>query len=582
MKNLRYIKDLIFRYKYRYIIGILFLISVDTLQLIFPKILGFFTDDLKGGGITDSKVLYYAIIIALIAVGIALFRFLWRYFIFGVSRKIEKELRNRFYEHLQKLSVNYYNNHKTGDLLAHSSNDIANVQVALGQGITMSLDSLLIPVVSIILMIGTAGFKLTLICFLPLALLGLIISLNVKFMHSKIEKMQEAFSQLTETARENFSGIRVVKSFVQEQKEMAKFIASNKYNKEMNLIFVRNTSLLFPIVMSVSTLTFAIALWYGGSLVISGEITLGSFIAFNGYLLTLTWPIAALGWVTSLFQRGFVSLKRINAILDEKPEIEDSQDIVQISKVEGKIVFNNLNFTYPGHSSQVLKNINITLEKGKTLAIVGRTGSGKTTLINLIVRLYNVGNGQLLVDDIDINRVPLSVLRESIGFVPQDTFLFSATIKENIDFFLGNDDSSIEKASKTSKVYDDIKEFPKGFDTIVGERGVTLSGGQKQRISIARAILRSPSILILDDCLSAVDTNTEEEILKGLKEVMQERTSIIVSHRISTIKDADEIIFLDEGEIIERGTHETLLELQGQYYELYQKQLLADQLAKED
>lgn len=582
MNNLKYIKDLIFKYKYRYFAGILSLILVDCLQLILPVVLGKVTNLLKAGSLTKEDIIMYSIILAILAIGIAVFRFFWRYMVYGVSKILEAALRARFYDHLQKLSINYFNTHKTGDLMAHATNDINNVSTALGQGIALGLDSALIPIAAIIMMFITAGLKLTLISFIPLIALGVLMGIFVSLMDSRIQKMQESFSLITEKARENFSGIRVVKSFVQEQKEIIKFEKSNMYNRQMNLKFVRLMSLMFPLVMTVSAFSFAIALWVGGIEVINGELTLGAFVAFNSFLGMLIWPIAALGWTMNMFQRGIVSLKRINIILDEKPEIHDTNNTLDIHGVKGKIEFRNLNFTYPGSTSPVLKNISITLNPGKTLAIVGPTGCGKTTLISLIQRLYEAPTETLFIDDYAINELPVSELRSNIGYVPQDTFLFSSTIKENIDFFLGKSTESIENVSKLSMVFDDICEFPNKFDTVVGERGITLSGGQKQRIAIARAILREPAILILDDSLSAVDTHTEENILKGLKNVMKDRTSIIVSHRISTIKDADEIIVLDAGEIIERGTHETLLEMQGTYFRLYQKQLLAEKIQEEE
>lgn len=582
MYNLRYIKDLIFKYKFKYFAGILSLIIVDILQLILPVVLGNVTNKLKAGTLTKQEIIIFTIFLSVIAIGIALFRFLWRYMVYGVSKILEAGLRARFYAHLQKLSVNYFNTHKTGDLMAHATNDINNVSTALGQGVALGLDSTLIPIAAIIMMFITAGLKLTLFSFIPLIILGGIMWLFVVLMESRILKMQESFSLITEKARENFSGIRVVKSFVQEQKEISKFEKSNMYNRQMNLKFVRLMSLMFPLVMTVSAFSFAIALWLGGIEVINGRLSLGAFVAFNSFLGMLIWPIAALGWTMNMFQRGIVSLKRINTILDEQPEILDSPNTIDLHGIKGKIEFKNLNFTYPGSQTPVLKNIDITLESGKTLAIVGPTGCGKTTLISLIQRLYEVEPGTLFIDNYNIDRVPVSELRSNIGYVPQDTFLFSSTIKENIDFFLGKSIESIEKVSKLSKVYEDINEFPNKFDTVVGERGITLSGGQKQRIAIARAILREPAILILDDSLSAVDTHTEEEILNGLKNVMKNRTTIIVSHRISTIKDADEIIVLEDGQIIERGTHETLLEKQSTYYNLYQKQLLAEKIEEEE
>ncbi|HEY5583999.1 MAG TPA: ABC transporter ATP-binding protein [Ruminiclostridium sp.] len=577
MKSLRYIRDLLLKYKYRYAIGIVFLLCVDILQLILPKLLGDVTDLLESRSLTRSKLAEYALILVFIAVGVAIFRFLFRYTLMSVSRSIELSLRNRFYAHLQKLSANYFNIHKTGDIMAHATNDMNNVTMASGQGVIFVIDSFLIPIVALVMMLNTGGLKLTAFCFSPMLLLGISIVFFMKVMQNRVQKQQEAFSSLTEAVRENFSGIRVVKAFAQEGKEVSRFERINAINREANLKFLRLMGMMFPTVMSIAALSFVIALWFGGILVIQGSLTLGGFVAFNSYLGMLIWPITAIGWVASMFQRGFVSLERINTIMDEKPEISDDETVDKAS-IEGSIEFKGLTFTYPGADNPVLKDISIAVEAGRTLAIVGRTGSGKTTLVNLISRILSTPEGTLFIDDVDINKIPLSVLRSSIGTVPQDTFLFSTSITENIDFFRNCSFELIENAAKTARIYDNINEFPKKFDTVVGERGVTLSGGQKQRVAIARAVLGTPSILILDDCLSAVDANTEEEILKDLKKIMKQRTSIIVSHRISAVKDADEIIVLDDGSIVERGTHTVLLEQKGFYYELYTKQLLINQL----
>lgn len=581
MDNLKYIKDLIIKNKYKYLLGVLCLIVVDGLQLILPWLIGKITDLLEAGRLDKVKILEYAIIIVTMAIGIASFRFLWRYLILGVSKSMEATLRERFYAHLQKLGASYYNTHKTGDLMAHATNDIGNITMATGMGVIISIDSALIPVVAVIMMINSAGIKLTLASFAPLILLFIFMLFFSKAMHQRITAMQEAFSAMTETARENFSGIRVIKSFVQEIKEIQKFEKANRHNRQMNLKFVMLTNMMFPTIMTISSIAFAIGLWFGGILVIREQITLGGFIAFNSYLGMLVWPISALGWVISIFQRGKVSLERINTIMDELPDIKD-ENTLPITEIKGDIEFRNLSFTYPETEMPVLQNISIKLQSGKTLAIVGRTGCGKSTLVNLLPRLYNVPKGSLLIDGNDINDIPLATLRNAIGCVPQDTFLFSSSIKENIDFFFGKNEDEILQASKTAMIYDDIMEYPDRFETQVGERGVTLSGGQKQRVAIARAISKSPAILILDDCLSAVDTRTEEEILKGMKLLMKQRTSIIVSHRISTIQDADEIIVLENGEIKERGTHDSLLLFKGEYYNLYQKQLLAEQIEGEE
>lgn len=582
MNELRYIKDVILKCKYKYIAGIICIFMVDILQMVLPKVLGVLTDKLKSGNFTKDDLVTYSILIVVVSISTAVFRFSWRYLVFGVSKLIEKTIRERLYAQYQRLSPSYYNVHKTGDLMSHATNDIDNIRMMVGQGVALISDSLLLPAAILVMLIITAGFKMTLAAFSPMIFLIIIVVSNVKNMHIRINKMQEAISDLTEKTRENISGIRVVKSFVQESEELEKFKKSNLHNKEMNLKFVRIMSTLQPFVMAISYLTFAITLLYGGLKVIYSEITIGEFVTFAGYLLQLIWPIAALGWVTSIFQKGIVSLKRVNILMDEKPDIIDSDDSITVDGLDWKIEMKNLNFTYPENHIPSLENINISLKKGKTLAICGKTGSGKTTLINLIPRLFNANPGTLFIDDMDINTISILSLRKNIGYVPQDTILFSATIKENIRFFRDFDDESIIKAAKAAGIHNDIMDFPKQYETIVGERGVNLSGGQKQRVSIARALIGNPSLLVLDDCLSAVDTHTEALILGALKEIMQERTSIIVSHRISAIKDADEIIMLDEGRIIERGNHDSLLDQKGIYYELYQKQLLAAKIEEEE
>lgn len=627
MGTLRYIGDLLYRHKYRYVLGVIFLICVDILQLIMPWILGEATNSLESGALTAASLARFAAALALTAAGVALFRFLFRYTLYGVARSVELSFRNRLYAHLQKLSVNWFNVRKTGDIMAHATNDMDNVTTAAGQGIIFAVDCLLVPIAALVMMWRTGGFGLTAASFAPLLFLSIVVFFFTKIMQNSVQKQQEAFSNLTETARENFSGIRVIKSFVQEEKETERFRRANETSRRANLRFIRLMSMMFPSVMLISSLSFVIALWYGGLLVIDGTITLGSFVAFNSYLGMLIWPITALGWVVNIFERGTVSLKRINSIMDEKPEITDKESwqlpgaageaagsgstgrnadsetaairtsgILTAGKPGGDtadtaasaagplplsdtdLEFRNLTFTYPGSSTPVLRDISFTLKKGRTLAIVGRTGSGKSTLINLIPRLLSVPDGTIFIGGRDINDIPLSQLRSSIGCVPQETFLFSDTIRNNIDFYRGFDMDAIEKAAKTARLYDNIMEFPRQFDTVVGERGVTLSGGQKQRTAIARAILGSPSILILDDCLSAVDAKTEAGILEDLKAIMKQRTSIIVSHRISAVKDADEIIVLDEGRITERGSHASLLSLGGYYSDLYNRQLLADEI----
>ena len=464
--------------------------------------------------------------------------------------------------------------------MAHATNDISAVRMALGPGVVMITDAVFITIAAFFMMIKTANVKLTILALLPLPFLAIMVGKFGKLIHSRFKDVQDSFSNLTDKVQENFAGIRVVKSFVQEEKEIEKFTESNTHNFKMNIRLVKAWGMFFPLIQFISSLSFLVVIWYGGTLVISGSISLGDFIAFNSYLSLMVWPMIAIGQVINVLQRGTASMERLNEIFNEKPEIYDSKDTVNLSHIKGKVEFKDLSFKYPGTENYAIQNINVNIGQGRTLAIIGRTGSGKTTLVNLLLRLFNTLEGKILVDGIDINKIPLKTLRENIGYVSQDSFLFSNTVKENIAFaFEGTiPDEEIYNAAKAAELYNNIMEFPDRFDTMLGERGVTLSGGQKQRTAIARAIIKNPSILILDDSLSAVDTQTEEKILNNLKDIMKNCTTILIAHRISTIKNADEIIVLDGGNIVERGTHEELLEIKGMYNDIYEKQLLEEKL----
>ncbi|HEU4964502.1 MAG TPA: ABC transporter ATP-binding protein, partial [Bacilli bacterium] len=549
--------------------------------VVLPKLIGNFIDDLTDGTLDATGILKYAGWIVLIAVFVALSRYYWRIYIMGTARKAEVYVRDRFYSHLQTLSPNFFNHNKTGDLMAHATNDLNAIRMALGPGFLSAIDPACVLTFTIIMMVYTVGPKLTFISLAPFPLLAIMVTLFGRVIHKRFGIVQAAFGSLSDRVQENFAGMRVVKSFVQEDAEINKFTAENTANYQSNLKLARVNAIYNPMVQFISTLSFLIALSYGGILVIHGEISFGDFAAFNTYLGLMTWPMMAVGWVINMWQRGAASMERLNNILFTKPEIYDT-DTVQTDKkkLEGAVEFRNLTFTYPKTNTPVLKGIDIRIPSGKTVALIGRTGSGKSTLMNLLLRMYNPERGQLFLDGVDILDVPLATLREEIGYVPQENFLFSKTISDNIGFSgQGYPQDQIEAAAALAQVHDNIVDFPHGYKTMLGERGVTLSGGQKQRVSIARAVIKNPKILILDDSLSAVDTHTEEEILRGLKTIMKNRTSLIIAHRISTIKDADEILVLDEGEIIERGTHEQLLEQGGQYYELFQKQLLEEKIA---
>lgn len=577
----RHLKEFIHQNKARYLWGIFVLVFVDGLQLITPKLLGTITDAISNHTLTMNGIYQYAAIIIGLACAIAFFRYLWRMLIMGGSRELEFWLRNKFFSHLEKLSMNFYTNHKTGDLMAHATNDITAVRAAFGPGIVMVTDAVFLTISTVVIMLFTIDIRLTATALIPLPFMALTVTFFGKAIHKRFKRVQEAFSTLTDKVQESISGIRVVKSFVQEEHEINNFSKANQQNVDENMKLIKIWGAMHPVVEFMAALSFMIALLYGGNLVIDKQISLGQFVSFISYLGLLTWPMMAMGWVVNMMQRGAASMSRINEILDTEPEITDAPDVLDIDDFQETIEFKNLTFTYPGSQTPAVSDISIKLEKGKTLAIVGRTGSGKTTLASLLLRLHNIQKNSLLIGGHDINRLPLTLLRKNIGFIPQDNFLFSSTIRDNIAFSdNAMDNDIIENAAKNAEIYDDIMDFPNKFNTILGERGITLSGGQKQRVSIARALAKNPKILILDDSLSAVDTRTEEKILQSLKQIMKNKTTIVIAHRISTIKSADEIVVLDEGKIIERGTHDELVSLDGAYNRMYEKQLLEEKIQK--
>lgn len=580
MQNFITLKDFFKQNKWNYILGIICLLIIDSIQLLIPQIIRKVTNLLEEGLIVPTELLKYSLLILLTGFLIAAGRYLWRINIFGTSRKMEHYLRNMVFEHLLTLSPNYFTTHKTGDLMAHATNDINAVRQASGQGIMMAVDATFLTILSMIMMAKTTNIKLTLIALATLPFITLTVNKFGKVIYRRFTSVQEAFANLTDTTQENFAGIRVIKSFVQEDLALEEFTQVNEDNLSKNLALVKVSGIFHPLVQFVSSISFLIVIIYGGRLVMLDTITLGDFIAFNNYLGLLIWPMMAVGWVVNILQRGVASMERINAILDEESEIIDSENPIPLDKARGKIEFKNVDFKYPGAKEPVLKNINFTIEEGKTLAIVGRTGSGKTTIVNLLLRLYDIDHGEILLDDINIKDIKMQDLRENIAYVPQDNFLFSTTIKDNIGFAFDEEvsDEMIIEAAKAAEVYNNIVDFPNSFDTVLGERGVTLSGGQKQRVSIARALIKDSPILILDDSLSSVDTETEEKILNNLKKLTNRKTTIIISHRISTIQNADEIIVLDDGQIIERGTHDILVENNGLYNYLYEKQLLEEKI----
>jgi len=574
MKEFKDLILLVLRYKKDIILGLIALFVVDIASLIVPLIIRGAIDSLSLGTATGSLLRKYALYIIGLALLGALFRYLWRYYIVGSSRKVERHLRNKLFFHLQTLSASFFDRTKTGDLMAHSINDIDAVRRATGPGIARSVDAVVHFAFSLAFMLYISP-NLTLYTVIPLFSIGIIVTFFGKRIHNRFEKVQKGFADITEEVRESLSGIREIKAFVQEEGKIKEFKKVNEKFVDKNMSLVKIWGMFFPLIMLIGGLATALVLLFGGRKVILNEVSLGDMVAFSTYLGMLTWPLMSIGWVVNLVQRGAASMGRINKILLTSPEIKDEKGAVTMD-IQGRIECRHLSFTYPNRKNLALKDINLLIKPGIRLGIVGKVGSGKSTLIQLLQRIYDSSSGHLFIDNIDIRKISLSSLRKAIGVIPQESTLFSTSIRENITF--GNSQTSeqeIIEITKKCKIYEEIKEFPHGLDTLVGERGITLSGGQKQRVALARAIVMNPKILILDDAFSSVDTETEEEILQNLKEIMQNRTSIVVSQRISSVKDLDFIIVIKEGRIVEKGTHEELLNLNGFYANLYERQKMA-------
>lgn len=572
------LKEFFLTHKRYYIAGVSSLIVVNTAQLVMPKMIGNLTDLIASGDFVRGDLVRFVLLFLGLALLIAVFRYAWRINIMGTARKMEYTLRNMLFEHLQSLSTDFFNRNKTGDLMAHATNDIHAVRMAFGPGIVSAVDALFLTTVTIYMMAKTISLQLTLVALIPLPfMVGIGVGFG-KLIHRRFRRVQEAFSLLTDRVQENFSGIRVIKGFARERREEERFEEVNELNVQRNMELVRIHALFHPLIGFCSSIAVVLILGYGGMLVLNGSITIGDFVAFYSYLGTLIWPIMAISWVINLIQRGKASMDRLNSIFYQKSEIENPQESA-LNRLEGRIEFENLTFSYPTSTEPVLQGITAEIAPGQVVGILGRTGSGKSTLLNLLLRLYDAKRGMIKLDGVDIQDISLEVLRRDIGYVPQESFLFSTTVKENIDFTAtGSDLERVQEYAKIAQVYDNIMEFPQQFDTIVGERGVTLSGGQKQRIALARALIKEPQILILDDSFSAVDTETEEAILQNLRRVFPGKTVIIVSHRISTLKNANHILVLEEGSITQEGTHDQLTAEPGLYQELYQKQLLEEQI----
>ncbi len=578
MKSLKTLNKYFFRYKSKLILGIIFILLSNSAQVYIPILLKESIDSLQQN-LSYEIILKYALLIVGAAIFAGVFRFLIRTTIIIGSRKIEYDLRSDFWEHIQKLPMRFFQNNSTGNIMAHATNDISAVRMYIGPAVMYSIDTISKFIIVIVIMLNL-DLWLTIYALIPLPLLSYFVYKLSKKIHSRFIKIQEKFSDLTTKAQESFSGIRVVKSYVRENDEVKQFTKLSDEYLQRNMEKVKIQALFVPILFLITGISVIIVMWVGGSMVIEGTLTLGEIIAFIAYLSLLIWPVIAFGWVINIIQQAAASMKRLLKIFSEIDELRDSPDVNKnITEIMGEIVFNNVSFQYGNDLTPVLKNIDIKIPTGSSLAIVGHTGSGKTSLINLIPRLFDVSSGEILIDGNNIKQIPKSVLRKNIGLVAQETFLFSDTLFNNIVYGLENPNMDfVEKVTEISHLKSEIDSFANGYETILGERGITLSGGQKQRTSLARALAINPKILILDDSFSAVDTNTEEEILNKLKEYMKGRTSIIISHRISTVKNADKIIVLKDGIITEKGTHNDLVELGGIYAELYNKQLLEEEL----
>ena len=565
------------RYRRYLALGGVAVILTNLLALTIPYITKLIFDLLEKGG-ASGQILRLVLLSIGLAILAGLFRFFVRRTIIWASRRIEYDLRGELFAHLLKLSPSYYHQTRTGDIMARATNDLEAVRMMIGPGIMHISNTFVTLVIAISFMLYLSP-KLTLYALAPMIVFPLVVNRLGNLVHKRFVKIQQHFSDLTATAQENIAGIRVVKAYRQEQAEITNFAGmSNKY-VDLNMDMARLYGVSFPLIMFLASGLNLAVLYYGGLDVMNGSIPFGTLVAFFAYLSMLLWPMFALGWVVSLYQRGTASLDRINRILFTKPDVKNHDGKLYTGEMKGKIEFRNLRFKYNGN--YVLDGINLTIEPGQTVGLVGMTGSGKTTLVSLLSRLYPVKRGQVFIDGTDINDWELKALRRRIGFATQEPFLFSDTVAENIRFGHGEAEMALViAASETAALSKDIETFPDGYDTMIGERGITLSGGQKQRTAIARAILIEPAILILDDATSSVDTETEDEINERIKSVLKQRTAIIISHRISAVKEADVILYLQDGRIVEQGSHDQLLKLGGNYAELYRSQLLAMELEK--
>jgi len=569
------------RYRTSYLQGAVCVLIMNGAWALIPPIVGRAIDDMRKTGVSLTRIGMLALVLLAISGTKALFQYLIRWIVIGVSREIEFDLRNDLFTHLETLSHSFYQRTRTGDIMARATNDLNAVRMLLGPGFMYTANTIIFTAFALGFMLHISH-RLTFYAFLPLPLVSIVIQYFGRRIHERFERIQAMFSEISARAQENFSGVRIIRAYVQEQAEIKGFEQANREYIARSLTLVRLMGMLWPTLETMLGLAIVLVLWLGGREVLGGRISVGEFTAFNTFMVQLTWPIIALGWVINIFQRGTASLGRIHELMKEQPEIADRPHAIEgaaARELEGEIEFRHLNFAYNG--AAVLSDINLRIPAGTSLAIVGPTGSGKTTLVSLVPRIYDAAPGSVLIDGRPVADYPLAALRRNIGFVPQETFLFSETLRENIAF--GREEASdreVRWAAEAANIAGEIESFPDQYSTMVGERGITLSGGQKQRTAIARALIRNPRILVLDDALSSVDTQTEDKILNHLREVMKGRTTIFISHRVSTVRNADRIAVLDRGRVVEMGTHEELLSRDGYYSDLYNKQLLEEELAE--
>jgi ATP-binding cassette subfamily B multidrug efflux pump len=585
IRNFRLLKVYFVRDKWILAIGMVSLLVVDLLQLLIPLVIRKAIDSLTIKTATSIVLLRYGAVILAIALTMAVLRYIWRHCLFGLSRKIEEGVRNQLYTHLQTLSLSYYHRTKTGDLMARAINDINAVRMATGMGLVALTDGLVLGIAAVGFMLYINHY-LTLISIIPAPVVVYFTRILTKRMSTGYEKVQAVFSDLTERTREAFAGIRVVKAYARETWTFGKVEREGARYISENMRLAKSISLFLPLMTIFTNLGLAIVIWLGGRLTILGNITTGDFVAFISYLNLLTWPMMAIGWVTNIIQRGAASMRRLNRVLDEVPEIRDGVSEIRDGstppapvKIKRGIEFRNVNLKYPNATREAIKGANLTIEAAQTVALVGRVGSGKTSLLHLLPRLYETPRGTIFIDGVDLRDIPLSALRESIGFVPQEVIIFSDTVRNNVLFGRrGISEEILKSALKRAEIYEEVMDLDQGLDTLLGERGITLSGGQRQRLTIARAILLDPPILIMDDALSMVDTRTEERILNQILEIRKGKTNLIVSHRLSTISRADLIVVLEKGALVEMGDHATLMAGGREYAKLYERQMLAQEL----